>query len=222
MNPTHIIVHCSATQPNWMADKTAVQQMKEIDKWHREDRGWRMIGYHAVISRNGEVVQGREYSETGAHAKGWNNKAIGICLVGGFGSDAEDRALEHYTPVQLAALYDLIKQLQVQSGIKNDNVIGHNRISSKACPGFRVQRWLAGMTLSEATASKPERTKATQSKTVKASAATLAASAGSATAALSGLGEITQYIILGFAGISVLFCIFIMRERIKAWAEGWR
>ena len=222
MNPTHIIVHCSATQPNWMADKTAVQQMKEIDKWHREDRGWRMIGYHAFISRNGEVVQGREYSETGAHAKGWNNKSIGICLAGGFGSDAEDRATEHYTPVQLAALYDLIKKLQGQFNIKNDNVIGHNRISSKACPGFRVQRWLAGMTLSEATASKPERTKATQSKTVKASAATLAASAGSATAALSGLGEITQYIILGFAGVSVLFCIFIMRERIKAWAEGWR
>ena len=129
MNPTHIIVHCSATQPIWMSDATAVQQMKEIDKWHREDRGWRMIGYHAFISRNGEVVQGREYSDTGAHAKGWINKALGICLAGGFGSDAEDRALEHYTPVQLAALYDLIKKLQKQYNIKNDNVIGHNKIA---------------------------------------------------------------------------------------------
>ena len=92
----------------------------------------------------------------------------------------------------------------------------------KACPGFRVQKWLAGMSLSEATAKKPERTKATQSKTVKASAATVAASAGTTVTALSGMNETSQYIILGFAGITILFGIYIMRERIKAWAEGWK
>ena len=218
-----IIIHCSATKPDWYAGKTPNEQMKEIDRWHREERGWRMIGYHATISRDGTIVQGRPYEMQGAHAKGSNKTTIGICLIGGFGSSAEDRAIEHYTAAQLAALYGLIQDLRSQYGIKQDKVIGHNRVSgvSKACPGFRVQRWLAGQQISEATDTKPERTKPTQSKTVKASAATVAASAGSAATALSGLGDITQYIILGFTGVSVLLGIYIMRERIRAWAEGW-
>ena len=60
-----IIVHCAATQPKWMEDNSAVDQMKEIDKWHR-DRGFRMIGYHYYIARNGEVVVGRQLGTTGA------------------------------------------------------------------------------------------------------------------------------------------------------------
>ena len=77
------------------------------------------------------------------------------------------------------------------------------------------------MSLSEATVKKPERTKPRQSKTVKASAATVAASAGTTVTALSGMNEMSQYIILGFAGVSILFALYIMRERLKAWAEGW-
>lgn len=214
-----IIVHCAATQPDWMQDNSAVEQMNTIDKWHR-DRGFKMIGYHFYIARSGEVVVGRNLGEMGAHAKG-HNQTIGICLAGGFGSDADDLATDHFTAVQLAAAYDLIRKLQSQYNIPNDKVIAHNSVANKACPGFRVQKWLAGMSLSEATAKKPERTKPAQSKTVKASAATVAASAGTTVTALSGMNEYAQYIILGFAGISVLLCLFIMRERLKAWSEGW-
>ena len=217
-----IIVHCTATRPDWWDKKTINEQVKEVEKWHVVDRGWKAIGYHYLIGRNGEVVQGRPIEMIGSHARGHNKDSIGIALFGGFGSDADDLATEHFTPVQLAAAYDLIRKLQGQYNIKNERVIGHNRISSKACPGFRVQKWLAGMSLSEATAKKPERTKATQSKTVKASAATVAASAGTAVTSLSGMNETSQYIILGFAGITVLFGLYIMRERIKAWAEGWK
>lgn len=217
-----IIVHCTATRPDWWDKKTINEQVKEVEKWHVVDRGWKAIGYHYLVGRSGEVVQGRPIEMIGSHARGHNKDSIGIALFGGFGSDADDLATEHFTPLQLAAAYDLIRKLQGQYNIKNERVIGHNRISSKACPGFRVQKWLAGMSLSEATAKKPERTKATQSKTVKASAATVAASAGTAVTSLSGMNETSQYIILGFAGITVLFGLYIMRERIKAWAEGWK
>ena len=217
-----IIVHCTATRPDWWDKKTINEQVKEVEKWHVVDREWKAIGYHYLIGRNGEVVQGRPIEMIGSHARGHNKDSIGIALFGGFGSDADDLATEHFTPLQLAAAYELIRKLQGQYNIKSERVIGHNRISSKACPGFRVQKWLAGMSLSEATAKKPERTKATQSKTVKASAATVAASAGTAVTSLSGMNETSQYIILGFAGLTILFGIYIMRERIKAWAEGWK
>jgi N-acetylmuramoyl-L-alanine amidase len=215
-----IVVHCSATRPEWMASEGINAQLKEIDVWHR-DRGFDMIGYSYLVSRNGEVVQGRPLEKTPAAQKGHNTGSIAICLIGGFGSDADDLATEHYTPVQLARAYSLIRELQEQFNVKNDNVIGHNRLSTKACPGFRVQKWLAGMSLSEATQKKPERTKAAQSKTVKASAATVVASAGTTVTALSGMNETAQYIILGFAGITILFGVYIMKERLKAWAEGW-
>lgn len=215
-----IVIHCSATRPEWMADEGINAQLKEIDRWHRE-RGFDMIGYSYVISRAGEAVVGRPLEKTPAAQKGHNKGSIAICLIGGFGSDADDLATDHYTPVQLARLHALIKELQEQYNVKNENVIGHNRVSTKACPGFRVSKWLAGMNLSEATAKKPERTKPAQSKTVKASAATVAASAGTTITALSGMNETAQYIILGFAGITILFGIYIMRERLRAWAEGW-
>ena len=215
-----IIVHCTATRPDWWDKKTVNEQVKEVDRWHR-DRGFNSVGYHYLVGRGGEVVQGRPVEAVGAHARGSNKSTIGIALFGGFGSDADDLATDHFTPLQLAAAYELIRKLQQQYNIKNENVIGHNKISAKSCPGFRVQKWLAGMSLSEATVKKPERTKPRQSKTVKASAATVAASAGTTVTALSGMNEMSQYIILGFAGVSILFALYIMRERLKAWAEGW-
>ena len=179
-----------------------------------------MIGYHFFVGRDGEVVEGRPLGTSGAHAKG-NNRDIGIALAGGFGSDADDLATDHYTVAQLAALYKLIRTLSDRYSIKAERVIGHNTVSSKACPGFRVQRWLAGMAHSEPTSKKPERTKFHQSNTVKASAATVAASVGSSAVALSSLDQTAQYIVLGFTGVTLITGLFILRERLKSWSEGW-
>lgn len=114
-----------------------------------------------------------------------------------------------------------MRNLQSQYNIPEANIIGHNRVSSKACPGFRVQRWLSGRKVIEAHEAKPERTKATQSKTVKASAATMAASAGSLVSVMSGMNEIAQYIILGTTAVTLLLGLYILRERVRSWADGW-
>jgi len=89
----------------------------------------------------------------------------------------------------------------------------HNEVSAKACPGFQVGPWLKD---------KPVRTNPARSKTVQASVATAAGGVGTAASALSGLDQYAQYIVLGFAGLVVLGALFIMRERLKAWAAGWR
>jgi hypothetical protein len=215
-----IIVHCTATRANWFESKGFDAQIKEIEKWHVVDNGWSSIGYHMIISREGEVAMTRPLGTSGAHARGHNSN-IGIALVGGFGSDADDVATDHFTAPQLSKLYAKIKELQEQYDIRTDKIIGHNRTSSKACPGFRVQKWLAGEEVAR-NRTQPERTKPTQSKTVKASAATVAASVGTSATALTGMDQTAQYIILGFAGLTILFGIYIMRERLKSWASGWR
>jgi lysozyme len=66
----------------------------------------------------------------------------------------------------------------------------------------------------------PARTNAAQSKTVQASVVAAASATGSAVTALSALDSTAQYIVLGFAGLGVLMSIWIMKERLRKWAEG--
>ena len=136
-----IFIHCSATQPKWMASNSCQQKVEEIRRWHT-DKGWSDIGYHFVLDRQGDVCVGRPVERVGAHAKGHNKNSIGICLIGGFGSDADDKFEEHYTDLQRKALDNLINDLTDTHS--NAKIRGHNEISFKACPGFRVKEYLDG------------------------------------------------------------------------------
>jgi N-acetylmuramoyl-L-alanine amidase len=216
-----IIVHCSATRPDWMAQNSPLEQLLEIRRWHVEDNGWSDIGYHAYIARTGEVIQGRPIEIQGAHTRGHNSDSIGVCLAGGFGSSSDDRAVDHYTPAQLASLWQFIKDARNTYG-NHISVSGHNEYANKGCPGFPVARWLAAQSILEAQSQPIPRTSPTQSNTIRASGVSIAASLGSAGAMLSSLGDIAQYIVLGFAGVSILLGIFIMRERLRSWARGWQ
>lgn len=138
---SEIIIHCAATRPEWMAKSRTSRKVAEIRKWHK-DRGWRDIGYHVVIDRDGTVADGRPISQTGAHVKGHNTGTIGVCLIGGYGAAADDRFEDHFTPEQEKALMATIGNLKAAYG--NLKVSGHNFYTkAKACPGFDVSNWLA-------------------------------------------------------------------------------
>jgi N-acetylmuramoyl-L-alanine amidase len=142
-NINEINIHCSATKPGWKAGEGLAAQVAEIKRWHVVDNGWSDIGYHYVIGRDGECKRGRKVDKSGAFEPKVNANGIGVCLVGGYGSNATDDFAKHYTPEQDATLRKLIAILQKQHpGIRK--ITGHNDYSSKACPGFKVQRWLAG------------------------------------------------------------------------------
>ena len=127
----YIVVHCSATKPSMDIGS------EKIRDWHVNERGWRDIGYHKVIRRNGEIEDGRDSRDSGAHAAGYNSKSVGVCMVGGM---AEDNSAENnFTDKQWTTLLDLIKQLKVE--YPDAKIIGHNEISEKECPSFDVQKW---------------------------------------------------------------------------------
>ena len=127
----YIVIHCSATKPSMDVDAETIRN------WHVNERGWRDIGYHKVIKRNGDVEDGRDVRDSGAHAAGYNSKSVGVCMVGGM---AEDNSAENnFTAQQWTALLDLVKQIKVN--YPEANVIGHNEISDKACPSFEEQQW---------------------------------------------------------------------------------
>lgn len=210
-----IIIHCSAT-PAEMDIGAA-----EIDMWHRRDNGWRCIGYHYVIRRNGVVEDGRPEDQEGAHVKGRNARSIGVCLVGGDGSSPGDAPADHYTPAQIASLRRLLRD--IQSRHPAASIHGHNEFAAKACPGFTVADHIADI-LGAAPVRSPipkGRPSPVKSKTIQASAIQVASGVGAAASGAAMLDGNAQIVALAIGGLVILAAMFILRERLKAWAEGW-
>ncbi len=125
-----IVIHCSATRCD--RDYTVRQLMKD-----HKARGFRTIGYHFYIRKNGEVTQHRKLLEVGAHVRGYNRCSIGICYEGGLdcnGQPCDTRTAEQ--KLALMELVSLLKHLFPQA-----LVVGHKDLPgvNKACPCFEVK-----------------------------------------------------------------------------------
>ncbi|MCZ7648328.1 MAG: peptidoglycan recognition protein family protein [Planctomycetota bacterium] len=135
---TAIVLHHSATLRGSAAS---------FDAYHRQERGWRSLGYHFVIGNgtdtaDGEVEAGPRWrrQEAGAHAHSseFNERGIGICLVGNF-------ELREPSEAQVQAVADLCKRLCAKFGIPPSRIYGHGGIregGSTVCPGrfFPLER----------------------------------------------------------------------------------
>lgn len=136
-----IVVHCSATLPDWMAGKTIAEKVAEIRRWHLAN-GWMDIGYHWVIDRDGKVLAGRAETAVGAGVAGHNSGVIHVCLIGGHGSAETDSFSDHFTRAQDVTLRQMIDAISSRTQI--ERVSGHNEYAAKACPGFNVPAWMKG------------------------------------------------------------------------------
>lgn len=96
---TLIIIHCSATPEGRNLDFETCRHD------HIHHRGFKDIGYHFYITRDGGIHRGRSLERIGAHCKNHNRHSVGICYEGGLsasGIPADTRTLE-----QKAALLGL-------------------------------------------------------------------------------------------------------------------
>lgn len=126
-----IIVHCSATPEG--RDYT----VKDIDRWHRE-RGWKGIGYHYVVYRDGSVHAGRNEAEAGAHCYGHNQRSIGVCYIGGLAPDGKT-AKDTRTTEQKVALRRLLVQLKKK--YPKARIVGHRDLSPDKNHNGKVDPW---------------------------------------------------------------------------------
>ena len=122
-----IVIHCAATGGD--------VDIETVRRWHVDDNGWSDVGYHHLIRFNGQVEKGRDHEVAGAHARGYNEHSLGICLAGGLNPK------EGYTAAQWKALEGLCRDLLEEYPI--DKVIGHNQVDTtgKTCPNFSVEHW---------------------------------------------------------------------------------
>ncbi|KAB4410553.1 N-acetylmuramoyl-L-alanine amidase, partial [Bacteroides thetaiotaomicron] len=101
---TLIIIHCSATPEGKNLSAEACRQD------HIRHRGFRDIGYHFYITRDGEIHPGRSLEKVGAHCRNHNAHSIGICYEGGL--DANGQAKDTRTLAQRGALLALLRELK--------------------------------------------------------------------------------------------------------------
>ena len=123
---TLIVIHCSAVRP----DQTS--SAKDIEKWHK-DRGFKCIGYHYVIRRNGEIEPGRPEEQIGAHCVNHNRHSIGVCYEGGL--DIRGQPADTRTAEQKAAMRRLLEDLHRR--YPRAMIVGHRDLNpTKDCPCF--------------------------------------------------------------------------------------
>lgn len=128
-----IVIHCSATRGS--QNFTAA----DIRRWHLE-KGWRDIGYHYVIRRDGIVEPGRAPDAIGSHVQGHNADSVGICMVGGI-DDKTWKPADNFTPAQWRSLRTLVERLT--KAYPTAKVLGHRDFPGvkKACPSFAAKVW---------------------------------------------------------------------------------
>lgn len=111
-------------------------RMEDLRRHHVQVLGWKDIGYHYVIERDGTLRVGRPAHQVGAHVGrfNWNpwkrTYPLGVCLVG----NAEN---EPITPAQRRTLVQLLAVLCVRHKLKVSDIRGHRDVMPglTLCPG---------------------------------------------------------------------------------------
>lgn len=100
---TCIILHDSHTP--------ASMQQQGVDYLLVQGRtmGLLTIGYNFVVERNGECIETRPFDTMGSHTAGRNHVSIGICLIGGLGTDGAPE--DNFTGEQVVALRKLVRNI---------------------------------------------------------------------------------------------------------------
>lgn len=137
MKITHIVLHYSATY----ADQDL--GVSDIDKMHKA-RGWKGVGYHYVIRRDGTIQKGRDENEIGAHVGGQNTGKLGICCIGGLDrATGPNVGVDNRTPDQIKATIWLVRDILKRH--PGAVVVGHRDLAPTQCPGFDVRPWWASV-----------------------------------------------------------------------------
>ena len=209
-----IVVHYSATYPDAHVDRDV------IDRWHR-DRGFREIGYHWVITRDGTLQEGRAEGTPGAHVRGHNSGTIGICWTGGLDrASGPNVGVWNPTPEQEETLVKLIRDIQKRHPDAK-RVVGHKDLVATECPGLPkggVAAWWSDRGGKER--------KLSDTRTVKGGVTAGAGAMGMAVAEqaeqLAPLAGMSQYLGFAFMALTLAGIALTLYARRDDWREGKR
>ena len=130
--PLKIIVHNSATKDSGTVSWGAIR------KYHTQTlkRPYKDIGYHAGVEmvKSGEelyyeILMGRMWDRSGAHARGHNSDSLGICFIGNYDKRAPKKEKLEAGAKVIALWLDFFS-------LSINDIHPHNYFDPyKSCPG---------------------------------------------------------------------------------------
>ena len=122
-------------------------QVKAIQDFHQNVRGWSDIGYQFVFDQQGRLYQGRPFLDNrvnlnsapvlaqGAHVGGANTGNIGVSLLGCYHPPESANCVDVASPALIDSVVTLYAYLSEQYRVDAANLLGHRDQSATACPG---------------------------------------------------------------------------------------
>ncbi|KAE8737545.1 peptidoglycan-recognition protein [Frankliniella occidentalis] len=110
-------------------------QTRKIQEFHMgKENNWSDIGYNFLVGGDGLVYSGRGWDIVGAHTKTWNNKSIGVGVIGSFSEVAA-------FPWQLSAMKGLLAWGVSKGKLTADyGVMGASQVQDTDSPGQRLMQ----------------------------------------------------------------------------------
>lgn len=113
-----IVWHCSATKPSQNVGADWINSL-------HKSKGWDGIGYHLVIKRDGKLEVGEDLKNRGAHVEGYNDKSVGICMIGGL--DEAGKPEGNFTDAQWKTAFKV--QAFLETLFPQAKTVGHRDLS---------------------------------------------------------------------------------------------
>ncbi|XP_032297641.1 N-acetylmuramoyl-L-alanine amidase-like [Coturnix japonica] len=119
---------------------TCARDMRSMQLFHQDTRGWDDIGYSFVVGSDGYLYQGRGWRWVGAHTRGHNTQGYGVGYVGNFSAILPD-------PDAISLVRDALIPCAVRAGWLHHNYTlhGHRQMGNTSCPGDalfqEIQSW---------------------------------------------------------------------------------
>jgi len=119
----NIVIHCSATPQS--------AKVSSIVNYWRNEKGWKAMGYHKIIDKDGCVHELATDDQICNGVAGHNKDSLHVCYIGGQFTD--DR-----TDAQKKALREVVKDWSLK--YPKARILGHRDFPNvaKACPNFDV------------------------------------------------------------------------------------
>ena len=149
-----VVIHHTAGTNSYSSSESA-QIVRGILRYHTVTLGWADIGYNMLVSKYGQVFEGRggglHRNIVGAHAYGFNTGSFGISVMGDYSSSAPPRAAQvalaqlvgwkllstFRTDVRGSATWDTVEGTKHSTGssVSLPTMFGHRDVNYTSCPG---------------------------------------------------------------------------------------
>lgn len=129
--PVRLTLHHTAGRRTATLEES-LQEVRFIQDFHQNGRGWNDIGYHFLVDSQGNVFEGRPEGVIGAHVRNANTGNLGVSMIGFHHAPRS----EPVTAATLEAVEKLARALSVDYSIPPAELRGHRDFGGgTTCPG---------------------------------------------------------------------------------------